>query len=168
MRITTECLEKAKTIRLLILDVDGVLTNGQVWLFDKGHEYKVFHSHDGYGMKKLQQHTDITLAIISGRDSTSVALRMAELGITHVHQGIHDKLPVFEQLIDTLGVTPAECAYVGDDEPDLPVMEKVGLKIAVANATPTIKDIADLQTQLPGGQGAVREVCDFLLQAKCH
>lgn len=149
-------------IALLILDVDGVLTDGRFFRLPSGDEIKSFHTQDGHGMAKLQK-SGIPIAIISGRDSISVDQRMQELGIQHVHQGIKDKLAVFEKLIDTLNITADQVAYVGDDEPDITVMSRVGYKIAVANATPAVLEIADWVTQNEGGAGAVREVCEWIL-----
>ncbi|PHQ80473.1 MAG: 3-deoxy-D-manno-octulosonate 8-phosphate phosphatase [Coxiella sp. (in: Bacteria)] len=158
-------IEKAKRVKLLILDVDGVFTNGQVWLSSNGDEVKVFHTQDGYGIKQIRRH-NITVAIISGRNSKSCDYRMKELGVEHIHQGIHDKLPVFKQLLETVNVTGDDCAYVGDDIPDMPLMQRVGLKIAVANATAPVKAIADWETIKEGGHGAVRDVCDLLIHAQ--
>lgn len=149
-------------IKCLILDVDGVLTDGTIWLTEHGTELKRFHIHDGVGIKRLQNR-GIIVAIISGRSSGSVTARMAELQVKHVYQGCADKLPVFNELIHQLGLQPAEVAYMGDDLPDLPVMERVGLSIAVANACPEVKAIADWHTEKSGGRGAVREACDRLL-----
>lgn len=165
MNYSQDVITKAQKIKLLILDVDGVFTNGQVWLTGSGDEYKVFHTQDGYGIKHIQRN-GIAVAIISGRNSPSCELRMKELGVKHVHQGTHDKMPVFESLLKKLNVTAEQCGYVGDDVPDIPVMQQVGLKIAVANATQPVKDIADWMTTLEGGHGAVREVCDLLTHAQ--
>lgn len=158
-------LEKAKNIKLLILDVDGVLTSGQIHLLPDGKEIKVFNSQDGYGIKCIQRQ-GIFVAIISGRQSSACTKRMNELNVTHVFQGIHEKLPIFEQLIQQLQLTKTQCAYVGDDVPDVPIMEQVGLKVAVQNATDSVKKIADWQTTRAGGLGAVREVCDLLIHAQ--
>lgn len=152
-------------IKLLILDVDGVLTDGTIWLSAQGEELKRFHIHDGLGLKRIQN-AGIIVAIISGRSSKSVSARMAELNIHHVYQGCADKVSVFEKLINELGIKPQEVAYMGDDLPDLPVMRLVGLSIAVANACPEVKNIAHWQTQKEGGMGAVREICDRLLQSE--
>lgn len=149
-------------IRCLILDVDGVLTDGTIWLTEQGVELKRFHIHDGVGIKRLQN-AGVTIAIISGRNSGSVSARMAELQVRHVYQGCADKLKVFQQLIQELGLQSTEVAYMGDDLPDLPVMQQVGLSIAVANACPAVKAVAHWCTEKSGGQGAVREVCDRLL-----
>jgi 3-deoxy-D-manno-octulosonate 8-phosphate phosphatase (KDO 8-P phosphatase) len=165
MNYPQNVIDKAQCVKLLILDVDGVFTNGQVWLTGSGDEYKVFHTQDGYGIKHIQRN-GIDVAVISGRNSPSCALRMKELCVEHVHQGTHDKVPVFEALLKKLNLKPEQCGYVGDDVPDIPVMQRVGLKVAVANATEPVKDIADWITTLEGGHGAVRQVCDLLTHAQ--
>ncbi len=149
-------------IKCLILDVDGVLTDGGVWLTDQGVELKRFHIHDGLGIKRIQS-AGIEVAIISGRASLSVSLRMAELNVTHVYQGSQDKLKTFYDLIHQLNIKATEVAYMGDDLPDLPVMQVVGLSIAVANACAEVKAIAHWHTQKSGGDGAVREACERIL-----
>lgn len=151
-----------ENIKLFILDVDGVLTDGTLWFSANGEELKRFHVHDGLGLQNLQR-AGITVAIISGRVSLAVTRRMAELNITHVYQGCSEKEKAFNQLINKLGINPKETAYVGDDLPDITIMQKVGLGIAVANARPEVKAIAKWQSSLPGGMGAVREICDRLL-----
>lgn len=158
-------LDKAKQIRLLILDVDGVLTDGRLFFDNNGVEYKSFHARDGLGIKLLQQ-TGVQVAVISGRSSPSVALRMKMLGISHVYQGYEDKRGAFADLCAATGILPEQTAYVGDDLIDLPVMAKVGLAIAVNDANFAVKANADWCTVLPGGLGAVREVCDLLMQAQ--
>ncbi len=165
MNYTQDLLDKARQIKLLMLDVDGVFTNGQVWLTGNGDEYKVFHTQDGYGIKHIQRN-GIIVAVISGRSSPSCTLRMQELNVTHVYQKTHNKLPVYQMLLAELNLQPTQCAYVGDDVPDMPIMEHVGLKIAVANATQPVKNIADWITTLEGGHGAVRQVCDLLTHAQ--
>lgn len=165
MNYSTDLLKKAKNIKLLLLDVDGVLTNGQIYLLPDGSEIKVFNSQDGHGIKCVQRQ-GIVVAIISGRNSSACAKRMQELGVTHVFLGIHEKLPIFEKLLNELQLTKMQCAYVGDDVPDLPIMEQVGLKIAVKNAVASVKTIADWETNLKGGKGAVREVCELLMYSQ--
>jgi 3-deoxy-D-manno-octulosonate 8-phosphate phosphatase (KDO 8-P phosphatase) len=155
----------ASNIKLLILDVDGVLTDGKIWFSPEGTEYKAFNCQDGLGLKRLQQHTTIKIAVISGRHSATVALRLKQLNIEHVFLGYTDKLPTYEKLIDALSVTPDEVCYVGDDLPDLDIMQKIGLSIAVNNAVPTVKNKAHMITRAKGGDGAVREVCDLLIEA---
>jgi len=160
-----EILERAARIRLVVFDVDGVLTDGSLFLGDGGEEYKAFHSRDGHGMKMLQE-AGVELAVITGRTSRVVEHRMASLGIEHVFQGQRDKLPAFETLIARLGLQAAECAYVGDDVVDLPVMRRVGLAIAVQDAHPLVVRHAHWQTPSPGGRGAARDVCELILEAR--
>ena len=160
-------IEKAKKLKLLILDVDGVLTDGKLFFDNAGNEYKSFHARDGHGIKLLRQ-TGVEVAIISGRKSNSVALRMKNLGIAHVYQGHEDKRAAFNELMEKTGVTPEQTAHVGDDLLDLPIMIRVGLAIAVYDANFAVKQRADWCTTLPGGHGAVREVCDFIMQAQGH
>ena len=158
-------VEKAKKLKLLILDVDGVLTDGKLFFDNSGNEYKSFHARDGHGIKLLRQ-TGVEVAVISGRKSSSVALRMKSLGIEHVYQGHEDKRAAFNELIEKIGIIPEQAAYMGDDVLDLPIMMRVGLAIAVYDANFAVKQRADWCTTLPGGHGAVREVCDFIMQAQ--
>lgn len=170
MTDTNRCLsvlEKAKKLKLLILDVDGVLTDGKLFFDSEGNEYKSFHARDGHGIKLLRQ-TGVEVAVISGRKSTSVALRMKSLGIEHVYQGHENKVAAFNEIIGKIGVTHEQVAHVGDDLLDLPIMIRVGLAIAVNDANFAVKQRADWCTTLSGGQGAVREVCDFIMQAQGH
>ena len=160
-----DILEKAARIRLVIFDVDGVLTDGSLFFGDDGQEYKAFNSRDGHGMKMLQKH-GVELAVITGRTSQVVEHRMKNLGISHLYQGRLDKLPAFEDLTAKLGIAPDECAYVGDDVVDLPVMTRVGMAIAVQDAHPFVKQHAHWQTTACGGRGAARDVCELLLEAK--
>ena len=152
-------------MKLLVFDVDGVLTDGRLLLGDNGVEYKAFHSRDGHGMKMLAR-TGVELAIITGRRSQLVTERMASLGITHVHQGHASKLPVFEKLVSDLALSDPEAAYVGDDVVDLGIMARVGLAVAVANAHPLVLERAHWHTQNEGGRGAAREVCDLIMHAQ--
>jgi 3-deoxy-D-manno-octulosonate 8-phosphate phosphatase (KDO 8-P phosphatase) len=158
-------VEKAKKIKLLILDVDGVLTDGKLFLDKDGNEYKTFHARDGHGIKLLQK-TGITVAIISGRLSRIVALRMQNLGIELVYQGHENKRSALAEIIEKTGILPEHMAHVGDDLLDLPIMLKVGFSIAVNDANFAVKQHADWCTTLCGGLGAVREVCDFIMQAQ--
>jgi 3-deoxy-D-manno-octulosonate 8-phosphate phosphatase (KDO 8-P phosphatase) len=153
-----------KSIRLLLLDVDGVLTDGRLYYGARGEQLKVFHVHDGYGIQALHR-AGVQTAVISGRRSAAVARRCRELGIREVHQGIADKARAFEQLIKRLGIAAHECVCVGDDTPDVPVMQRVGIAFAVANAHADARRAAHRQTHLGGGAGAVREVCDWILSA---
>jgi 3-deoxy-D-manno-octulosonate 8-phosphate phosphatase (KDO 8-P phosphatase) len=157
--------EKAAKIRLVIFDVDGVLTDGSLFLGDDGQEYKAFHSKDGHGMVMLQQ-AGVQIAIITGRSSEVVRIRMASLGIEHVDQGHRDKLPAYEQLKRAAGLSDDVIAYVGDDVVDLPVMRRVGLAIAVQDAHYLAKQHAHWITPSGGGRGAAREVCEFLMDAQ--
>lgn len=160
-----DIIEKAKRIKLLILDVDGVLTDGKLFFDDTGKEYKSFHARDGHGIKLLQK-TGVSVAVISGRKSLSTAIRMKSLGIEHVYQGQEDKLAAFAELLQNVGAQPEQTAHVGDDLLDLPIMTRVGLAIAVNDANFAVKKYAHWCTVLCGGQGAVREVCDFIMQAQ--
>jgi len=164
MQVNTE---KAKKLKLLILDVDGVLTDGKLFFDNQGNEYKSFHARDGHGIKLLRQ-TGVEVAVISGRKSNSVELRMKNLGIEHVYQGHENKRAAFNEVIEKIRITPEQAAHVGDDLLDLPIMIRVGLSIAVSDANFAVKQRADWCTTLPGGHGAVREVCDFIMQAQGH
>ena len=160
-------LQLAEKIKLVIFDVDGVLTDGSLYLTDGGEEIKAFHSQDGLGMKLLMQ-TGVQIGIITARQSNLVAKRMASLGITHVYQGQSDKMRCYEDVCKKLGIDDNRIAYVGDDLFDLPLIRRVQLGIAVANAYPFVKKHADFVTQKQGGQGAAREVCDLIMQAQGH
>lgn len=160
-----DILERAQQTRLVIFDVDGVLTDGSLYLGDDGQEYKAFNSRDGHGMKMLQ-HTGVTLAIITGRSSEVVRIRMESLGIAHVYQGQRDKLPAYEEIKGVLDLQDEQIAYVGDDVVDLPIMRRVGLSVAVADAHPLVKRHAHWQTQSPGGRGAGRDVCELIMEAQ--
>ncbi len=157
--------DKAKKIKLLILDVDGVLTDGKLFFDEQGKEYKAFNARDGLGIKLLQK-AGIRVAVISGRSSKPVALRMEMLGIDLVYLGQSDKGHAFRDIIAKADCTPEQAAHVGDDLIDLPVLNQVGLAIAVQDANEQILPYVDWQTRLPGGQGAVREVCDYILNAQ--
>lgn len=153
------------TIRLLVLDVDGVLTDGRLYFGPQGEALKVFHVRDGHGLKRLQE-AGVELAVISGRNSRATRQRCRELGIRHVFQGVGDKLEVLKRLCAKLGLKMSECASVGDDQPDIPLMQNVGFAVAVADAHPDARAAAHRVTTLGGGLGAVREVCDWLLAAR--
>jgi len=160
-----DIIAKAKNIKLVIFDVDGVLTDGSIIIGDDGEEYKAFHSRDGHGMRLLQ-YTGVEIAIITGRTSKVVEHRMNNLGISHVFQGQQVKLPAYEQLIEQLGLTHDQCAYVGDDWVDLAIMNRVGLAIAVQDAAPLVKKHAHWTTPTNGGKGAAREVCELIMEAQ--
>jgi len=158
-------LEKARKIRMVIFDVDGVLTDGSLHFTVGGEEIKTFNSHDGHGMKMLKA-SGVELAIITSRESRCVALRAQDLGITLVYQGAKNKLQVFEELLVKLGLDASACAYVGDDLVDLPVMLRCGLPVCVPAAPALVKKHADYVTCLEGGRGAVREVCEMIMLAQ--
>jgi 3-deoxy-D-manno-octulosonate 8-phosphate phosphatase (KDO 8-P phosphatase) len=160
-----DILERASRIQLAIFDVDGVLTDGSLFIGDDGQEYKAFNSRDGHGMVMLRQ-TGITLAIITGRSSEVVRIRMASLGITQVYQGIQDKLTAYEELKQTLALTDEAIAYVGDDVVDLPVLRRAGLAVAVADAHPLVQRHTHWQTRSPGGRGAARDLCELIMEAQ--
>ncbi len=163
--LPAELLQRAATIKLAVFDVDGTLTDGRLWYGEDGHETKVFHVHDGLGLKLLPAY-GVTVAIITARISHPVALRAEELDIAHVYQGQSDKRACLLELIDALNLTPAQVAYVGDDLPDLPAMRVAGLAVAVANAHPWVAEQAHWQTRRAGGEGGAREVCDLILHAQ--
>jgi 3-deoxy-D-manno-octulosonate 8-phosphate phosphatase (KDO 8-P phosphatase) len=159
--------DAAGRVRLLVLDVDGVLTDGRLYYGPRGEALKAFHVRDGLGLK-LVAAAGITLAVITGRRSGMTAKRCRELGVRHLIQGVEDKLAAFQLLRGRLGVPASACACVGDDVPDVPVMLAVGLSFAVADAHPQARRAAHVITRLAGGTGAVREVCDYLLDARRH
>jgi 3-deoxy-D-manno-octulosonate 8-phosphate phosphatase (KDO 8-P phosphatase) len=156
---------RAREIRLVVFDVDGVLTDGGLFIGDDGQEYKQFHSKDGHGMVMLQN-SGVAIAIITGRTSEVVRIRMASLGIEHVYQGQRDKLPAYEQLKTTTGLDDAQIAYVGDDVVDLPAMVRVGLAISVSDGHPLTRQHAHWVTSSAGGRGAAREVCELIMDAQ--
>jgi 3-deoxy-D-manno-octulosonate 8-phosphate phosphatase (KDO 8-P phosphatase) len=157
--------DRARRIRLVIFDVDGVLTDGSLFITDAGEEFKAFHSHDGHGMKMLKA-TGVQLAIITGRTSRTVELRAKNLGVAILYQGVEDKLAVFEEILSSFGFEHDACAYMGDDVVDLPVMRRCGLAVAVPEAPPLVKSHAQYVTRQPGGRGAVREVCEIIMHAQ--
>lgn len=152
-------------IKLVAFDVDGVFTDGRFYLSDEGVESKAFHTQDGFGIRRLLE-AGIAVAVISGRHSGAVEKRMAELGVPHVIQACKDKVAAFDQIVADLDIDTDECAYVGDDFPDLPLLNHVGFAVAVANAVPALHEQCDYSTAAAGGSGAVREVCELILDAK--
>ena len=155
--------KSAAAIRLLVLDVDGTMTDGKLYFGPRGEALKVFHVRDGQGIKHLDA-AGIQVAVISGRKSRMTQIRCRELGVEHVIQGAQDKVVAFEKLRTRLKVEPSESACVGDDAADVPLMKVVKLAFAVADAHRDALRAAHIVTSLPGGQGAVREVCDYLLK----
>lgn len=162
---SSEVYARARAVRLVIFDVDGVLTDGGLFIDDRGGEYKVFYARDGHGIKTLVR-SGVEVGVISGRDAPAVSRRMESLYIRHVYQGREDKLPVFLELLDKLSMTPAETAFIGDDVVDLPVLRRAGLAVAVADAHPLVKQNAHWETPSRGGRGAARDVCDLVMHAK--
>lgn len=158
-------IKTAKLIRLVIFDVDGVLTDGRLYFSDTGQEYKAFNVRDGLGMVMLQK-TGVIIGIITAKESAIVANRMRKLGIEHIFQGRLDKLAAFEELRNKLQLDYNQVAYVGDDILDIPVMAKVGLAIAVADADKLVVKYSDWQIETNGGCGAAREVCEFIMQSQ--
>ncbi len=163
--VAQDVVARARAVRLLLLDVDGVLTDGGLRYDDRGGEAKTFHVHDGHGLKMLQAQ-GVPVGIITSRESPLVARRATELGLAHLLQGVADKGNACDALLSELGLAADAVAYVGDDVIDLPVMTRVGLAVAVADAHPEVRSRAHWVTLAPGGRGAVRELCDLLLAAQ--
>ncbi len=164
--IPKEIIQKAKFVKLLILDVDGVLTDGKLFFDLQGNEYKSFHARDGHGIVLLQE-SGVQVAIISGRKSPIVEKRMKDLGVKHIYQGYKNKFIAFDELVNRCHIVSKEqVAFVGDDLIDLPIMMRVGLGIVVADANFALKQHADWCCVNKGGEGAVREVCDLIMQAQ--
>lgn len=151
-------------LRLIGFDVDGVFTDGRLYLSDEGIESKAFCTQDGFGVRQVLD-AGIAVVVISGRRSKAVDRRMAELGVSHVIQGCKDKVAAFDGLIGELGIDASQTAFVGDDIPDLPLLRHSGFGIAVANAVTAVKAACDMVTTTSGGAGAVREVCEFILSS---
>jgi len=163
--VSPKVLALAAKVKLLLFDVDGVLTDGRLVIGDDGQEYKAFNSLDGHGIKMLQRN-GVAAGIITGRTSEVVKHRVQDLDIKYVHQGCKEKLPVYRQLIAELKLAPEQTAYVGDDVVDLPIMLQVGLAIAVQSAHPLAKKYAHWVTPSGGGYGAAREACEMILYAQ--
>ena len=157
--------KKLRKIKLLILDVDGVLTHNGVYVGSDGNEFKKFNIQDGFGIYLLQK-AGVKVALLSGRYSKATEYRAQELKIQHVYNGYTDKLKAYEKLKEKLSLQDREIAFVGDDLPDIPVLKSVGVPIAVANAQPEVKKVADYVTKTSGGEGALREIINLILQAK--
>ncbi|MBG2709366.1 3-deoxy-manno-octulosonate-8-phosphatase KdsC [Proteus mirabilis] len=163
--VSEQIIKKAEKVQLLICDVDGVMSDGLIYMGNNGEELKAFNVRDGYGIRCLLT-SGIEVAIITGRQSKLLEDRAKTLGITYLYQGQHNKLLAYQQLLDTLNLKPEQTAYIGDDLIDLPVMEKVGLSVAVADAHPLLTPRANYVTRIAGGRGAVRELCDLILLAQ--
>jgi 3-deoxy-D-manno-octulosonate 8-phosphate phosphatase (KDO 8-P phosphatase) len=162
-----EVRRRAAHVKLLLMDCDGVLTDGRIELLENGDEIKTFHTRDGHGIV-LMHRAGLETGIISGRSSTLVEKRAHELGMKHVRQGTWDKIKDYEELIAEAGVAEAETAFIGDDVTDIPLMQRAGFAVAVADAVPETHAAAHFVTKLPGGFGAVREVCELILKAQGH
>ncbi|MDR2218984.1 MAG: 3-deoxy-manno-octulosonate-8-phosphatase KdsC [Methylobacillus sp.] len=160
-----DVLERARRVKLLVLDVDGVMTDGRLYLCDDGQEFKAFNSQDGLGMKLLKA-SGVELAIITGRTSNVVVKRAENTGVAHFFQGVEDKLAAFHELAGKLKLDHAQCAFMGDDVVDLPPMLQSGLAITVPAAPALVKERAHYVTAREGGCGAVREVCELIMQAQ--
>jgi 3-deoxy-D-manno-octulosonate 8-phosphate phosphatase (KDO 8-P phosphatase) len=169
--VDADTLAIAKQIKLLICDVDGVFSDGRIYMGNNGEELKTFHTRDGYGVKALMN-AGIQVAIITGRKSQIVTNRMTALGISLIYQGQDDKVKAYSDICQKLNIAPEQTGYIGDDLIDWPVMELVGLQVCVADGHPLLRQRANLVTTTKGGHGAVREVCDLILEARgeldCH
>jgi 3-deoxy-D-manno-octulosonate 8-phosphate phosphatase (KDO 8-P phosphatase) len=163
--VSDEVKARAKKIKVVVFDVDGVMTNGGLTIGDDGQEYKTFNTQDGLGMKLLKK-SGVQMAIITGRTSKVVTKRAETTGVAHFYQGVEDKLVAFNDLIKQLNVTPEETAFMGDDVVDMPPMLRCGLSISVPAAPDAVKERAHYVTTRHGGSGAVREVCELIMQAQ--
>jgi 3-deoxy-D-manno-octulosonate 8-phosphate phosphatase (KDO 8-P phosphatase) len=160
-----QAIESASKVRLLLLDVDGILTDGRLYFSNSGEESKAFHSLDGHGIKMLML-AGIPVGFITGRESNIVTKRAADLGIDILYQGREDKIDVLKEIITNKGIEAQAIAYAGDDLPDLPVLQAVGLSFSVPGAHPDVKGAVNAITTRCGGEGAVREITDFILNAQ--
>jgi len=162
---TEDITERARRIKLLLMDCDGVLTDGRLWLTSDGDEQKAFHARDGQGISLLHR-AGLRTGIITGRTSSAVDRRAQDLKMSYVRQYAKDKIKALDEILADAGVARDECAYIGDDVADIPVMRRVGFAVAVSDAVEETKQAAHYVTALKGGQGAVREVCDLILKAQ--
>jgi 3-deoxy-D-manno-octulosonate 8-phosphate phosphatase (KDO 8-P phosphatase) len=162
---TEDITGRARRIKLLLMDCDGVLTDGRLWLTSDGDEQKAFHARDGQGISLLHR-AGLRTGIITGRTSSAVDRRAQDLKMSYVRQYAKDKIKALDEILADAGVARDECAYIGDDVADIPVMRRVGFAVAVSDAVEETKQAAHYVTALKGGQGAVREVCDLILKAQ--
>ena len=160
--LSDDAKARTKKVKLLICDIDGVFSDGRIYLGNQGEELKAFNTKDGFGIKALIN-SGFEVAVITGRHSEIVQTRMSSLNVQHIYQGQEDKLIAYQELKNTLKLTDEQIAYIGDDGPDMPVMERVGFAVAVNDAHPLIKRLSHYTTQMPGGFGAVRELTDLLM-----
>ena len=165
--ISEQAYQRAAKVRLLICDIDGVFSDGRIYLGNQGEELKAFNTKDGFGIKALIN-SGVEVAVITGRQSHIVETRMKSLGVPHIYQGCEDKIVAYNTLKEALNLTDEQIAYIGDDGPDLPVMEQVGFAVAVNDAHPLVAHMSHYKTMLPGGFGAVRELTDLLMLAQGH
>ena len=165
--LSADVTSRAASIKLLVMDVDGVLTDGRIYIRDNGEEIKAFHTLDGHGLKMLQA-TGVKTAIITGRDAPSVGVRVEQLGIDYYYKGISDKKSAYIELMAQAGVKEYECAFIGDDVVDLPVMIRCGLPVAVPEAHEMLLEHAVYITKKSAGKGAVRELCDLIMYSQGH
>jgi len=163
--VSPDLRERARGVQLLVLDVDGVLTDGRLYYGPSGDELKAFHIHDGLGVKMLRA-TGVEVAIITGRTSRAVELRAENLGVPYVFQGVDDKLAVFEQLLQRLTLSAMAAAAMGDDLPDLPLLRRCGFAACVPEAPALVRSHSHYVADRPGGAGAVREVCELVMAAQ--
>ncbi len=160
-----QALARAKKIKLLLLDVDGVLTDGTLVYTGSNEESKSFHTQDGFGIRLLQK-TGIDVGIITARKSLVVQRRATELKMGYIYQGVANKMTAFNEIMKTSGLKPFEVAYMGDDWLDLTILQHVGLAVAPANGVPEVREVAHYVTDMPGGHGAVRDCCNLIIEAK--
>ena len=165
MSFPQEAAEKARKIRLALLDVDGVMTDGSILFLGDGTEVKMFHAADGVGIR-LAQRVGIEVGVITGRRSAAVEQRCKELDITEVHMGDWRKLPVFEDIVKRRGIPAGEICYIGDDLVDLPILRRVGLAAAVPDSPPEVLEVVDVVSRRQGGRGAVREILEGIIRAQ--
>lgn len=165
MHMDEDFSARARGIRMIVFDIDGVLTDGSLFYGDDGQEYKAFNSRDGHGIKMLQA-TGVEAGIITGRSSQVVLHRARNLGINHIFQGAHDKLVAFDALLRAQGLAPEHIAYMGDDVVDLPILRRCGLAITVPDAPAEVKDRCHYVTRAGAGRGAAREVCEALMRVQ--
>lgn len=163
--VSTQLFNRAANIELLICDIDGVFSDGRIYMGNDGEELKAFHTRDGYGIKALIN-AGIHIAVITGRKSAIVERRMTALGITHIYQGQDNKVSAYQDLVTRLNIAAENTAYIGDDLIDWPVMSQIGLSVCVQDGHPLLAQRANLVTRTAGGYGAVREICDLILEAR--
>jgi len=164
-KVSEDVLTRSRRIKLLLMDCDGVLTDGRIWLTEDYDEQKTFHTRDGQGIS-LMHRAGLRTGIITGRKSSAVERRAHDLKITYVHQFVKNKVKALDEIIAAAGVSLDECAFVGDDLADIPAMRRVGLAAAVADAVAETKHAAHYITEIKGGRGAVREVCELILKSQ--